>query len=55
MKGSPMASANKTVLDQMITDVRKIHRRYYNTTHYIAVIVTVILILQIWWMTGGYR
>lgn len=55
MKGRPMASANKTVLDEMITGVRKVHRRYYNTTHYIAVIVTVILILQMWWIMGGHR
>lgn len=48
-------STNKTALETVFTNVRKVHREYYNTTHYIAVIVTVILILQIWWMLGGHR
>lgn len=33
--------------------VHRVHRKYYNTTNYIAIMVTILVILQIWWMYGG--
>lgn len=35
-------------------NARHVHQKYYNTTHYIAIVVTIILFLQVWWMMRGH-
>lgn len=37
-----------------LKSAQEFHRKYYDTTNYIAIVVTIMLILQIWWMTRGH-
>lgn len=33
--------------------VKQITQKWHDTTQYTAIVVTILLILQIWWMTKG--
>lgn len=47
-------SRSRQVITMARTNASRFHAKYYNTTHYIAVVVTILLLLQIWWMARGH-
>jgi hypothetical protein len=45
-----MATGKPTRLDL----IRRIHDKFPDTTNYIAIMITISVILQLWWMARGH-